>query len=140
MEWDVVHSDLRISLLGWLTLRTVDQILEEAIEMVDALESVATTNTITEMGEKVMIDVVGLCTALMYAKNNEKHSEVSTETDDLKVEGGVEDSKIEYSNRLESKIEKLRMKWAGSEYEIVLEKLEMLESWKTEEDAQRRNT
>ena len=95
----------------------------------------ATTNTITEMGEKVMIDVVGLCTALMYAKNNEKHSEVSTETDDLKVEGGVEDSKIDYSNRLESKIEKLRMKWAGSEYEIVLEKLEMLESWKTEEDA-----
>ena len=24
------------------------------------------------------------------------------------------------------------MKWAGSEYEIVLEKLEMLESWKNE--------
>ena len=42
----------------------------------------------------------------------------------------------EYSRRLESKIEKLRMKWAGSEYEIVLEKLEMLESWKTEEDTQ----
>ena len=33
---------------------------------------------------------------------------------------------------MESKIDKLRMKWAGSEYEIVLEKLEMLESWKNE--------
>ena len=29
-------------------------------------------------------------------------------------------------------IDKLRMKWAGSEYEIVLEKLEMLDSWKNE--------
>ena len=26
------------------------------------------------------------------------------------------------------------MKWAGSEYEIVLEKLEMLDSWKAEMD------
>ena len=38
------------------------------------------------------------------------------------------------SNRLESKIDKLRMKWAGTGYEIVLEKLEMLESWKSTGD------
>ena len=33
-------------------------------------------------------------------------------------------------------LSKLRMKWTGSEYDIVLEKLEMLESWKTLEDAE----
>ena len=35
---------------------------------------------------------------------------------------------------MENKIEKLRMKWVGREYEIVLEKLEMPESWRTEMD------
>ena len=94
----------------------------------------ATTKKVTEMGEKVMKDVVGICTALLYEKNNEKHTEITTETNSLETEYGMENSRVEYTNRVESKIEKLRMKWAGSEYEIVLEKLEMLESWKTEED------
>ena len=35
---------------------------------------------------------------------------------------------------MESKTDKLRMRWAGSEYEIILEKLEMLESWQTDND------
>ena len=35
---------------------------------------------------------------------------------------------------MEKKIDKLRMKWAGSDYEIVFEKLEMMESWKEEKD------
>ena len=94
----------------------------------------ATTKKVTEMGEKVMKDVVGICTALLYEKNNEKHTEITTETNSLETEYWMENSRVEYTNRVESKIEKLRMKWAGSEYEIVLEKLEMLESWKTEED------
>ena len=126
MEWDNIHSDLRVNLLGWLTLRSVDQILEEGVKMIDA-----TTITVTEMGEKVMIDVVGIGTDLLYTKNNELHLEISTETSDLEMLGAGE-----YSSRVENKIEKLRMKWAVGEYEIVLEKLEMLESWKTEEDTQ----
>ena len=35
-----------------------------------------------------------------------------------------------YSERLETKMDQLRMKWAGTGYEIILEKLEMMESWK----------
>ena len=31
------------------------------------------------------------------------------------------------------RLDELRMKWAGTDYEIVLEKLEMLESWNKSE-------
>ena len=34
---------------------------------------------------------------------------------------------------LEEILDELRMKWAGTSYEIVLEKLEMLDSWKESE-------
>ena len=57
-------ADLRIHLLGGLAMRTDDQIQEEAVELVGALENVAYTNTITKMGEGVMTDVVELCTTL----------------------------------------------------------------------------
>ena len=39
----------------------------------------------------------------------------------------------ESTSRMESKLDELRMKWAGSNYEVVLEKLEMMESWKNSE-------
>ena len=46
-------------------------------------------------------------------------------------EGGEESRDIKnYSARLETKLEQLRMRWAGSNYEIIMDKLEMLESWK----------
>jgi hypothetical protein len=38
--------------------------------------------------------------------------------------------KDESAKRLESKMEKLRLKWAGGDYEVILDKLEMLEGWK----------
>ena len=63
--WAEVNADLRISLLGWLSSRTDDQILEDAMEMVDALESTAYTDTVTRMGEMIMIDVVEICTILL---------------------------------------------------------------------------
>ena len=57
-------ADLRIHLLGWLTTRTDDQIQEETVELVGALENVAYTSTITKMGEDIMTNVVELCTML----------------------------------------------------------------------------
>ena len=43
-------------------------------------------------------------------------------------EGGMDDD-TNYSDRLETKLDQLRMKWAKTGYEIIIEKLEMLESW-----------
>ena len=37
------------------------------------------------------------------------------------------------TNRMEKKLDELRIKWAGINYEIVWEKLEMLDSWKNSE-------
>ena len=37
-----------------------------------------------------------------------------------------------YPARLETQLDQLRMKWTGSSYEIILEKLEMLKSWQEE--------
>ena len=51
--------------MGWLTTRTDDQILEDAMEIVDALETTAYTGNITKIGEEIMIDVVELCTLLL---------------------------------------------------------------------------
>ena len=41
---------------------------------------------------------------------------------------GVENP--ECSSRLETKLDELRRHWAGTGYEIVLEKIEMLKGWK----------
>ena len=41
---------------------------------------------------------------------------------------------LNYTQRMEKKMDQLRMRWAGSDYEILLEKLEMLESWQEERD------
>ena len=38
------------------------------------------------------------------------------------------------TSKVEDKLDNLRMKWAGSNYEIVLEKIEMKESWKTDKE------
>ena len=46
----------------------------------------------------------------------------------------TETENSDYSGRLETKMDQLRIKWAGSSYEIILEKLEMLESWKDLEE------
>ena len=54
-------EELKITLLGWLAMKTDDQIKEESVEMVKALEEVAHTSNITKMGEAVMTDVVDLC-------------------------------------------------------------------------------
>jgi hypothetical protein len=62
--WIDVNADLRIHMLGWLATRADDQIMEEALEMVGALENVAYTNTITKMGEDILTNVVELCTIL----------------------------------------------------------------------------
>ena len=43
------------------------------------------------------------------------------------------------TTKFESKLDNLRMKWAGSNYEIVLEKIEMMESWKTGKDVDVKN-
>jgi hypothetical protein len=63
--------DLKIHLLGWLSTETDDQIMEEAMEMVSALEEVAYTNTITKVGDPIMTDVVELCTILTTEKPDE---------------------------------------------------------------------
>ena len=50
-------------------------------------------------------------------------------------EGGKDDSDdINYPARLETKLEQLRMRWAGSNYEIIIDKMEMLESWKDDKE------
>ena len=50
--------------MGWLAQRQDEEIREEAAEMVGALEEVAYNNTITELGESTMVDIVELCTML----------------------------------------------------------------------------
>ena len=42
------NQDLQVHMLGWLCTKSDDQIKEEAIEMVGALEKVAYTSTITK--------------------------------------------------------------------------------------------
>ena len=44
-------AEMKIHMLGWLATKTDDQILEEAVEMVSALEEVAYNSNITKMGE-----------------------------------------------------------------------------------------
>ena len=52
--WAEINAELRINLLGWLTTRTDDQIIEDAMKMVDALENTAYNDTVTKMGEEIM--------------------------------------------------------------------------------------
>jgi hypothetical protein len=49
-------------MLGWLATKSDEQIQQEAVEMVSALETVAHTRNITQMGEDIMTDMVRLCT------------------------------------------------------------------------------
>ena len=45
-----------------------------------------------------------------------------------------EDEQQEYSGRMETKLDKLRMKWSGTNYEIIAEKLEGMENWKKDDN------
>jgi hypothetical protein len=65
MGWTDDQTDLRINLLGWLATKTDEQIQQEAVEMVSALETVAHTRNMTQMGEDIMTDVVRLCTIVI---------------------------------------------------------------------------
>ena len=65
MGWTDDQTDLRINLMGWLATKTDEQIQQEAVEMVSALETVAHTRNITQMGEDIMTDVVRLCTVVI---------------------------------------------------------------------------
>jgi hypothetical protein len=65
MGWTDGQTDLRIHLLGLLATKTDEQIQQEAEEMVRALETVAHTSNMTQMGEDIMIDVVRLCTIVI---------------------------------------------------------------------------
>ena len=107
-EWDEVTTDLRLNLLGWISLRTDAEIVSEAMELLDALETVAATSSVTEMGEEVMIDVVELCTVLLRTMNEEKVKDNDDKGDE--VEEVIEE--IDIPGGLENKIDKLRMKWA----------------------------
>ena len=72
-----------------------------------------------------------------FDKNVPEGWKVRTDEVDQNVPSGWKDGDsddIEHSSRLEKRIDDLRMKWAGTGYEIVLEKLEMLDSWKNSED------
>ena len=66
LGWADVNAELRINLLGWLTTQSDDQILDDVMEMVDALENVANNNTVTHMGDNIMINVVEMCTPVQY--------------------------------------------------------------------------
>jgi hypothetical protein len=65
MGWTDEQTDLRIHLLGWLATKTDEQIQQEAVETVSALETVAHTRNMTQMGEDIMTDVVRLCTIVI---------------------------------------------------------------------------
>ena len=59
---DWTDAELSTHMLGWLYTNTDDQIMEEAVEMVGALEEVAYSNNITKVGEGITEEVVQLCT------------------------------------------------------------------------------
>jgi hypothetical protein len=56
-------------MLGWLCARSDEQVKEEAIEMVGALEEMAYTSTITMKGESIMSDIVEMCTMITEKVN-----------------------------------------------------------------------
>jgi hypothetical protein len=58
------NQDLQVHMLGWLCTKSDEQIKEESIEMVGALEKVAYTSTITKKGETIMTDMVEICTMI----------------------------------------------------------------------------
>jgi hypothetical protein len=63
------NQDLQVHMLGWFCTRSDEQIKNEAIEMVGALEKVAYTRTITKKGESIMTDIVELCTMITMQVN-----------------------------------------------------------------------
>ena len=58
LGWTDDQTDLTIHLLGWLATKTDEEIQQEAVEMVGALETVAQTRNITQKGEDFLTDVV----------------------------------------------------------------------------------
>ena len=70
MGWRDDQTDLRINLLGWLATKTDEEIQQEAVEMVSALETVATTRNMTQMGDDIMTDMVKLCTIIISRKED----------------------------------------------------------------------
>jgi hypothetical protein len=53
MGWADANTDLRIHLLGWLAVRTDEQIQQEAVEMVSALETVVHTSTMIQTDSNI---------------------------------------------------------------------------------------
>ena len=60
-------AELSTHMLGWLYSKTDDQIMEESVEMVNALKAVA-HSSITKAGEGIMEEVVQLCTLLTTSR------------------------------------------------------------------------
>ena len=69
-------------------------------------------------------------------KDDKQAKEVMAENKELRDTNpeDIEKSSEEYSRRMETKHDKLRMKWAGTDYEIVTEKLEGMANWMEEEN------
>jgi hypothetical protein len=65
---DWKDAELSTHMLGWLYTKTDDQIMEESVEMVNALEAVAHSSNITKTGEGIMEEVVQLCTLLTTSR------------------------------------------------------------------------
>ena len=72
-------SGLNLNLFSWLSRRSKEQILDDAMEMVEALETFDTTTNVKEMGEEIMMDVVELCMALLRNKNNDSKLKARTQ-------------------------------------------------------------
>ena len=70
---------LNLNLFSWLSRRSKEQILDDAMEMVEALETFDTTTNVKEMGEEIMMDVVELCMALLRNKNNDSKLKARTQ-------------------------------------------------------------
>ena len=95
----------------------------------------------TELSNKSGLDVsivnrkasVGMGEKSGREKSNNSRLDVSIVTRKAPVEMNENSIEENDTNRMEIKLDELRMKWAGSSYEIVLEKLDMLEIWKNPE-------
>ena len=66
--------------------------------------------------------------------NNKTTPTTDIEDEDrVKESGRLEESYSECSKRMEMKYEKLRQKWAGTDYEIICERLEGMLDWINED-------
>jgi hypothetical protein len=99
MGWTDDQKDLRINLLGWLATKTDEQIQQEAVEMVSALETVAHTRNMTQMGEDIMTDVVRLCTIVIS-----RVEDIMTTSNKEEESTGLETKQQEYEHDIDTKI------------------------------------